>query len=125
MAAYEGSPFTILCIMVGIFAPLNGEPRSYFSMRRCDLLHNHCCQLAHYGFCPKPLSDVRRALSSPRCLRKESSLSLPPEHTGGETELVLGRIEESHWQTLLSSLFFMKTPTPTAFYSGMPFPVWL
>ena len=48
--------------MVGIFSLLNGDPRSGFSMRCCDLLHNHSCQLAHYGFCPKPLSDVRRAL---------------------------------------------------------------
>lgn len=53
--------------MVGIFALLNGEPRSCFSMRCCDLLHNHSCQLAHYGFCPKPLSDVRRALFFPGC----------------------------------------------------------
>lgn len=84
IAAYEGSAFTILCIMVGISALLNGEPCSGFSMRRCDLRHNHSCQLAHYGFCPEPMSDVRRVLSlsrspslcHPGCPMKESSLSL-------------------------------------------------
>lgn len=86
--------------MVGIFALLNGEPRSDFSMRCCDLLHNHSCQLAHYGFCPKPLSDVRRALFSPGCLMKESSLSLPSEHAGGKTELTLASAGENQWQTL-------------------------
>lgn len=90
---------------------MNGEPRSDFSMRCCDLLHNHSCQLAHYGFCPKPLSDVRRAFFSPGCLMKESSLSFPPEHAGGKTELTLARIGESHWQSL-SSLLLIKTWTP-------------
>lgn len=75
--------------MVGIFALLNGEPRSDFSMRCYDLLHNHSCQLAHYGFCPKPLSDVRRALFSLGCLMKESSLSLPLSTLGGKTKLML------------------------------------
>lgn len=90
IAAYEGSAFTILCIMVGIFAPLNGEPRSDFPMRFCDLLHNHSCQLAHYGFCPKPLSDVRRALLSLSCLMKESSLSLSPPRARWGERAVLG-----------------------------------
>ena len=87
MVAYEESPCTILCIMVGIFAALNGEPGSDYSMRRCDLLHNHSCQLAHYGFCPKPLSDVRRALFSLGCLMKESSLSPLLTTPGGNKNL--------------------------------------
>lgn len=111
MAVYEGSPFTILCIMVGIFALLNGEPRSDFSMRRCDLLHNHSCQLAHYGFCPNPLSDVRRALFFLGCLMKESSLSHLSAMLGGQRGLTQARIGESHWQTL-SSLLLIKTLTP-------------
>jgi len=86
MVAYEESPCTTLCVTVGIFAALNGAAGSDYSMRRCDLLHNHSCQLAHYGFCPKPLSDVRRALFSLGCLMKESSLSPLLTMPGGKQE---------------------------------------
>lgn len=87
--------------MVGIFALLNGDPRSDFSMRCCDLQHNHSCQLAHYGFCPKPLSDVRRALFSLLCLMKDKSLSLPWAHQGKS------RAKPSYdWRKLLADFVF-------------------
>lgn len=74
--------------MVGIFAPLNGEPRSDFSMRCCDLRHNHSCQLAHYGFCPKPLSDMRRALFSLGLSHEGIVFVSSPEQDGEENILL-------------------------------------
>lgn len=103
--------------MVGIFALLNGEARSCYSMHCCDLRHNHFCQLAHYGFCLKPLSDVRRALVSPVCLMQVSSLSLPLRTPGGWGEgggggggmvVDTAKTGERYCQTL-SSLLFGKT----------------
>lgn len=87
--------------MVGIFALVNGEPRSGFSMRCCDLRHNHSCQLAHYGFCPKPLSDMRRALYSPGSSHEGIVFVSSPKQDWEENiQLTLARVRESHWQTL-------------------------
>lgn len=87
--------------MVGIFALVNGEPRSGFSMRCCDLRHNHSCQLAHYGFCPKPQSDMRRALYSLGSSHEGIVFVSSPEQVWEENiQLTLARVRESDWQTL-------------------------
>lgn len=87
--------------MVGIFALVNGEPGSGFSMRCCDLQHNHFCQLAHYGFCPKPLSDMRRAHYSPGLSHEGFFFVSSPEQDWEENlQLTLARVKGSDWQTL-------------------------
>lgn len=96
--------------MVGIFAPLNGEPWSDFSMRCCDLLHNHSCQLAHYGFCPKPLSDVRRALFSLAVSWRNILCPFPHAHQG-ETELML----EKHWRKPVAEFVVIVVVIPPLF----------
>lgn len=96
--------------MVGIFALLNGEARSGFSMRCCDLRHNHSCQLAHYGFCPKPLSDMRRALYSPGSSHEGIVFVSSPEQDWEENiQLTLARVRASDWQTLS---FLLLKPSP-------------